>query len=105
MFLPESATTCGTLINPVAAPPMRIRHASLAIDRLRWGATDCELFLSADNTCDSFRPPVDVPENQIAEFMKQPGQFKYQRVPMAVNTLRWIQISTFRLRSAEELSL
>lgn len=56
-------------MNTVAAAPMKIRHASLAIDRLRWGATDGELFLSADNICDSFRPSGDVPENQIAEII------------------------------------
>jgi len=56
-------------MNTVAAAPMKIRHASLAIDRLRRGATDGELFLSADNICDSFRPSGDVPENQIAEII------------------------------------
>src|SRR5438067_10303823 len=90
-------------MNTVTARPMRNRQASLAINCLRRGATDCELFLSADNICDSFRPSADAPENQFVEIANKPGQFKYQRVPMPVNTLGWIQCSTFRLRSAGEL--
>src|SRR5437762_3430808 len=90
-------------MNTVAAKPMRTRQASLAINCLRRGATDCELFFSADNICNSFRPSADVPENQFAEVTNKPGPFKYQRVPMPVNILGWIQNSTFRLRSGGSL--
>src|SRR5437870_11837706 len=90
-------------MNTVTARPMRTRQASLAINCLRRGATDCELFLAADNSCDSFRPSADAPDNQFVEIANKPGQFKYQRVPMPVNTLGSIQRSTFTLRSAVEL--
>src|SRR2546421_9995230 len=89
-------------MNTVTATAMRTRQASLAINCLRRGATDCELFLSADNICDSFRPSADALENQVVEIAIKPGQFKYQRVLMPVNTLGWIQSSTFRLTSTGE---
>src|SRR6267143_2780293 len=59
------AATCRPLMNTVAATPMSIRHASLAINRLRCGATDCESSFSAKGIFDSFRPSRDVPENQL----------------------------------------
>src|SRR2546428_524922 len=56
------------------------------------------IFLGGEHL-DCFMSSPDVPEKQMGENYKQTGPFKYQRVPMPVNILGWIQISTFRLRS------
>src|SRR2546430_6559783 len=98
------AATCRALMNAVAATPMRIRHASLVIDRLRWGPADCESLFSAKNIFDSLvRPRARSGESDCGDY-EQTGQFKYQKLPMPVNTLGWIQSSTFRLRFGYEVS-